>query len=937
MKASKKSLYNKFKKYQTGGNTLPPFNDMYNLQSKQLGTTPTTMSGPDPSQVNITPTQNPNPRQIQDPNQDPNQVFVYNQAPTVDYSMFDVDLETPGIQQGPLPQGVEENRQLMTPTPLGTGLETPDPTKDQTKEDKKKNIDYNSLFTLGLAGVSTGLNFNADVQNTRRLNESIQQRQSNPVYDYNFMYGRTTTGGSQYQPVIKAEMGAQIQKRYNTPNSLNDVEIEGGEFIQLPDMSTEMAMGPSHSNGGVSTNLPNGSRVYSDTLKPMGSKKTFAQMAKKYDNTKYDKILDNKFAKQVDKDTAMLMKQKNQKMLDKLFMDQQLLNGNSNGEVMAKNGASIDNPGFRALPPAVQQKIISNMEYGGFSLPNPLYMEDGGDVPNTKYDGEYWMNPQLRNSPMLPYNPMANSVSTQKPQNFTGADKLPWNNTSQPDPSVYTAEDFLNPQLRNSPMMPYNPMAGNVGGANSGTQSTQSTTPQTPRSSGPRKGVTSGNKTTTNNTNTATTPTTSSTSGNASSSGSEFPLSNENKKGIQTYTEDEIKMIQRFDPEFNPMKASVPGMQRTVDGVYGSTKNIDIFKKNYDWYLPKFKEEFGREFDPKNKKDVGMAQKAYQEEMTNRFIKAGYTPEEASAALNQVGFVSEKGLPNTFDEKLGFYTATRELFNPKEKTPPPITPEPDPKKTPEPDPTDDSSKTPEFEGAKERDPGGYTKQAFPLLQAVPDMMGLANAQEIYSYAIPEVDAPYLRPQEMQIQSELQNIRNMGQAAVRAGADPLSTYIAGTTAMDPVFQRKQNFDAQQRGQTDIRNAAMQQQADAMNAQMFDRTYNNLIAQARDAQTAEKQRAITSLIEKKAKHDQSENIKEAYINNLTDAFKVGEKGPSSFEVSDTTSPIVNSGYMSQDDANVVANEVKKNLAEKAKAAKGKTSQTSKTSKTKTSKKK
>ena len=40
-------------------------------------------------------------------------------------------------------------------------------------------------------------------------------------------------------------------------------------------------------------------------------------------------------------------------------------------------------------------------------------------------------------------------------------------------------------------------------------------------------------------------------------------------------------------------------MQRTVDGVYGSKKNIDIFKENYDWYLPKFKEQYGRDLDPR--------------------------------------------------------------------------------------------------------------------------------------------------------------------------------------------------------------------------------------------------------------------------------------------------------------------------------------------------
>jgi len=430
-----------------------------------------------------------------------------------------------------------------------TPTEKPDNLTEESTPDKQKQKDYNSMFTLGLGIGSAFINKGQDQRNRRMLNQSIQQRQTKPVYDYNYMYGRTTTGGSQYQPIIKAEMGAQITNRYNTEgNALNNVEIEGGEYIQLPNMQTEIAMGPSHSNGGINTSLPEGTRVYSDTLKPQGSKKTLAQMAKKYDNTKYDEVLNNKFAKQVDRDTAMIMKQKNQKILDKLFMDQQLLNGNSNGEVMAKKGASIDNPGFRALPPAVQQKIISNMEYGGFSLPNPLYMQEGGDTPLNpgmlispeqaqrlgdtpemgsyqepapqqkkssqnlgpstynperypsqpstpqqtqsqapNYSGDYWLNPQMRNSPMVPYNPMAGSVSTQKGQGqgFMTPEDFQSMLGGQP---MYTGDDFINPLSAGT----YDPMAGNVGGANAGTQgTTQATTPQAPKSGGSRKGATS--------------------------------------------------------------------------------------------------------------------------------------------------------------------------------------------------------------------------------------------------------------------------------------------------------------------------------------------------------------------------------------------------------------------------------------------------------------
>jgi hypothetical protein len=178
------------------------------------------------------------------------------------------------------------------------------------------------------------------------------------------MYGRTSSGGTEYQPTIKAEMGAQINRSYSSGGG-NNVEIEGGEYIQLPNFETEMATGPSHERGGITTNLPDETRVYSNSLKPEGSKKTFAQMAKKYDNTSFKKTMDNPFAKQVDKDTANIMMQRNQKVLDTLFEDQQALNGNSNGEMEAKHGASINNAGFRALPQSVQDKILAEMQHGG--------------------------------------------------------------------------------------------------------------------------------------------------------------------------------------------------------------------------------------------------------------------------------------------------------------------------------------------------------------------------------------------------------------------------------------------------------------------------------------------------------------------------------------------------------------------------------------------
>jgi hypothetical protein len=556
---------------------------------------------------------------------------------------------------------------------------------DQLKDQFKGQ--ESAAIGLGLLGVNTALSYNQDLENQQKLTESIQQRNSKPLYDYNYMYGRTTSGGTEYQPTIKAEMGAKINKRYAS-EGMNDVEIEGGEYIQLPNLETEMAEGPSHSNGGIPTNLPDQTRVYSNDLKPEGSKKTFAQIAKNYDTTSYKKTLENPFAKQVDKDTAGIMMQRNQKILDELFRDQQIMNGNSNGEVEAKNGASINNPGFKSLPGYVQAKITANMAKGAVTEKDP--------------------------------------IPTYKP----------------------------------------------------GTKS----------------------------------------------------------------------KVAKIDPKLSLLDAQVPGLQSTLpSGVYGEESNLDLFKRNYDWFI-KDLEAQGETLDPKNKEQMRRAQVAYTEEVRNRALKAGYTPEEADKLSSEMGFIPEEGDQRSIDSKLGLYTASRQLPNFEPKTPVP--------------PGGDSGTPPD--GVKINDvtpgkTGKYTRGQFPLYQAIPEAMGLAQAQEIYSYAIPEVDAPYVRPQTLNIQSELQDIDNSAISAMRAGADPNMAYIAGLDAKQKAFQSKQNYDAQGRSQADMANAQMSMQADQFNAQAFDRVYNNLIGQARDAQSGEKLAAVASLTEKKAKFDQDENLK------------------------------------------------------------------------------
>jgi len=660
----------------------------------------------------------------------------------------------------------------------------------QPKPEENQDNQTRDAISLGLLGLDAGLAYNQDLKNKRTLNESIQQRNSKPLYDYNYM---NPSGGTEFQPTIKVEMGAQIKKRYAS-NGANDVEIEGGEFIQLPNFETEMATGPSHSNGGIPTNLPDQTKVYSNNLKPEGSKKTFAQIAKKYDTTSYKKTIDNPFAKQVDKDTAGIMMQRNQKILDSLFNDQQALNGNSNGEMQAKNGASINNAGFRALPQNVQDKILAEMQHGGYAK---------------------------REQGMLP--------------KALGGVQI---------------EDITNPYEK-----------GNF----------------PPKSTYPYDGT---------------------------------------KAAMPAYTADETTFLTGMDSRLSPSQEMVPGIQSgSASGVYGDQSNMDVFNKNYDWYLKDLAAK-GETYDPKRKGDSYKAQVAFNEEAYNRFRKQGLGEEEARKRVNEIGFDVKTGLQNSLDDKLGKYTATRILPDGTPVTPvtptgtsgipPGTTPEKGKSTTPNTEPTKEPTKDPvtgrTFTGAGEPNKGEYIRGQFPLYQAIPEAMGLAQSEEIFPYAIPEVDWSYLTPQKMNIQSQLQDIDSMATATQRAGGDPLTTYIAGLDAKQRAFERKQNADLGEQSKVDRLNASSKYSADLTNANASNQVYNTQIANARDAQSYEKNKQINSLVNKKAQFTQEENKKSAYINNLIENYDVDSKG--NFTLKPGKTPFINNTPSKNVDASTTA---------------------------------
>ena len=297
-----------------------------------------------------------------------------------------------GLYQRPKPMTLDEPQyQVTTGTDAAPKSSAPD--INQKLKNPFSGLKRNEAITLGLAATDAFLRRNQAIQDNynyqKRLRNVFTQK---PIYDYNYLYGPDASGGTQYQSLIMAKKGANIRR--GTSPETTDVEVEGGEFIQLPDMETQHVQGPSHAKGGVHTNLPEGTRVFSDFLKPMGSKKTYAQLAKKYDTDKFKKILDNPYANSVDRNTARRMFDRNESILNELFQDQQIQNGNSDGTDQAAESMGM-NPEMVAqmnqeeimgkfgldLREGEKLSFTNPFEYGGQYYGGYAEFQDGGQFP----------------------------------------------------------------------------------------------------------------------------------------------------------------------------------------------------------------------------------------------------------------------------------------------------------------------------------------------------------------------------------------------------------------------------------------------------------------------------------------------------------------------------------------------------------------------------
>lgn len=252
--------------------------------------------------------------------------------------------------------------------------------------------------------------------------------------------GAMYPNGGQVPPDSTMRIMPNMSRLPMMPNA----EVELQENTLNPDGSTNQYNGPSHAQGGIGTNLPTGAKVFSDRLK-MGNK-TFAELNKKNNTDKEQKILDNAKATKESKLTAKIMQSTKNRLSDQLFEAQEQLKMKKLGKYaerlgidqlpMQSQSQELRGPGMQPVPQGPNQgsgfenhplRWGNSFAYGGVKKYGMGDMVDGEPVyhPN-QFD-------QLPNGIMgSGYNPGAYDNAMGKGGN------------PAPNPTAYSDEDLFN-------------------------------------------------------------------------------------------------------------------------------------------------------------------------------------------------------------------------------------------------------------------------------------------------------------------------------------------------------------------------------------------------------------------------------------------------------------------------------------------------------------
>jgi len=743
-------------------------------------------------------------------------------------------------------------------------------TKAEKAGDEKINIvgaeaepykrDWRDYARMAVGTTSAIKGIYDDIQTRQDNTERIQNLNDRPRYmpnEYEYM----ARPGS--QGVIYAKHGAEI--RTGTDSGAEEAELERGEMFMMPNMDTYIVGGKKHSQGGENFVLPEGTIVFSDHLKVPGLNKTFSDEAKKYDITKYKKILDNPHAKAVDRSTAEVLFEPysswNEENLStkadeaeaetkrqKDFLDNlkdTVDNAVANSRIDADTGIRMlgnmeDNYSFYN---AAQNQPNNPATLGATATPSlNTATEQNKQVLSDETGTQSKTNAADPSSVYYKTLPNGKKIFIENQGEFAGkqlAEQYGNDPTNLLRNRLNEFGDELNPLLTDA----FNNTVKNEGLKISSADELVNI-------------LEGGN--------------------------SDLTAIRNFYKGMGQEAElFDFQLDKGYDPDIQRQKAAekykayIESSQFVEDVKAGRTspnslpflKNKPVAYKDangqtrYKIDNPELNLDAVQKYQAAYKA-IASVKQAEKKRGKDKDRLRGF--KVAPEGLADQMFL---GMPISDDDRRHGNTAMGQLLGFEDE---PLKPKEKPgEERKRKDPGKGYNK--QLEGATM---GKYNPEGFDYPQLAPEIYGVA-ASQMFAYAPMDYNAPYLMPQTLNIQPQLQDIDNSYVAAMNAGGDPNTALIATLGAKQRVFSEKQNFDAQQRAAADQYNAQSRFQEDVYDMQSLDRVYNTLIAQADDAVTAQRQALIASASQKRSVWKQEEARKQFWYNNFVRSFDYDPK--------------------------------------------------------------
>jgi hypothetical protein len=547
----------------------------------------------------------------------------------------------------------------------------------------------------------------------------------------------------------------------------------------------------------------------------MGSKKTYAQLAKKYDTDKWKSILENAYANEVDRKTAKLMFDRYESVLNDLFQDQQLQNGNSDGtdqaaesmgmapEMVAQMNQEEQAVGKFGLDLKEGEKLsfTNPFEYGGQYYGGYAEFQDGGQFPMMGEDAStYYMDivpPSYDNDGFYDVSGKANF------QVGGTAGATTQTTIEDPNQTVTELEQKIlgSPELQQAFLAEYKKLF-----------------PNSPA--------------------------------NLTDLINSLKLVTSNISQIRSKaTQDELKDV-NLDKGNKNAKYKELAKKYGVDPI----KDENLITRFQGVYRTLASLQGDQRFAP--------LLQEYE-----------LTPIGVDDTKWQGSLYSGKGI----SEADGWFgnTTIGQLVRKKTTAPVPTTPPAKKEEPPTPYTPPKGNEMPPTESAPDMT---STLGAFPAYQAAPNVLGYLAGMNPYSYYTPDFKPAYIVPPTLNIDSELQSIDDSFASAIRQSTGNPSLdnsrnaalYTATLDAKQKAFQTKQNYDAQARFEADKFNALSTAEANNKNVLAAAQVKNEYMAASQDLAETERLNSIFNLTDKVGKYYQDEYAKALYLDALIPGY-------------------------------------------------------------------